>query len=235
MNENLTQPDEANVIDQNEISYTVFKHPFTCMLAGPSKSGKTTLLKKILQLNNILIDKQPTRIVYCYSIWQPAFNELRTTVSPTIEFVQGLPDIDEFSSSETNLLILDDLMRECGKDSSICKIFTVDSHHKNISVFFITQNLFSKEKNTRTINLNCNYLIIFNNPRDRTQISFLARQMYPEQPKFLLECYQDAVENKQYGYLLIDLTQSTQPKFRVQTGIIPVEDERIIYQPKFTY
>ena len=61
-------------------------------------------------------------------------------------------------------------MRESCKDTSIYDIFTVDSHHKNISVFFLTQNLFPKEKNARTISLNCNYIITTCNPRDRAQL-----------------------------------------------------------------
>ena len=85
-------------------------------------------------------------------------------------------------------------MRESFKDNSIYDIFTVDSHHKNISVFFLTQNLFLNEKNARTISLNCNYIITTNNPRDNS--------------KFLLECFEDSME-KPFGYIVLYLTQST--------------------------
>ena len=118
---------------------------------------------------------------------------------------------------------------------SIKEIFTIDSNHQNISVFFLTQNLFSNEKNTRTISLNCNYMIILNNPRDRLQLSYLARQMFPENSKFLMECFSDAVENKHYGYLLLDFTQTTHKDHRVQTDICfdeSSEIKRIIYLPK---
>ena len=32
-------------------------------------------------------------------------------------------------------------MGECGKDKNILNIFTTDSHHMNISVIFVTQNI----------------------------------------------------------------------------------------------
>ena len=147
-----------------------------------------------------------------------------------IEFKEGLPDIEDFDSKKNNLLILDDLMRESCKDTSIYDIFTVDSHHKNISVFFLTQNLFPKEKNARTISLNCNYIITTCNPRDRAQLFHLARQMYPDKMQYLLECFKDSMD-KPYGYTVLDLTQTTPGYLRVQTGICPGE-ERIIYQEK---
>jgi ABC-type phosphate/phosphonate transport system ATPase subunit len=84
-------------LDENTITNVIFKHPFTCMIAGPSKSGKTTLLRKILQSNQNLIHPQVERIVYCYSRWQDGFEKLQLTV-PAIEFHQGLPDIEEFNS-----------------------------------------------------------------------------------------------------------------------------------------
>ena len=95
----------------------------------------------------------------------------------------------------------------------------------------MTQNLFPKEKNARTISLNCNYIILLNNPRDRNQILHLARQMFPNDSKFLLECFNDAVENRLYGYLFLDFTQTTKNNYRVQTGVCPDED-RIVYLSK---
>ena len=149
---------------------------------------------------------------------------------PRIEFKQGLPDIEDFDQNKNNLLILDDLIKEGGKDNSIYDIFTIDSHHKNISVFFVTQNLFPKEKNSRTISLNCNYIIILNNPRDRAQIFHIAMRMFPECPQYLIECYTDAVESIDYGYIYLDFTQTKPKAMRVQTGICK-DEQRIIYQP----
>ena len=58
--------------------------------------------------------------------------------------------------------------------------------------------------------------------------------MYPTQPNFLIESYSDDVENKLYGYLLLDLKQTTNKKYRVQTGILPNE-QRIIYEIKKSF
>ena len=214
----------------NLVNDKIFLHPFTCLIAGPTQSGKTTLLKKILEYNQILIDPPPARVIYCYSRWQENFELLKLSVS-NIEFKSGLIDIDEISKQQNNLIILDDLMTDCEKDESILNLFTIDSHHKNISVILISQNLFSHGKYSRTISLNCQYLIILNNPRDKSQIFYLARQMYPTNPNFLIECYNDATENKEYGYLFIDLKQSTQKDFRIQSGIT-MDEQRIIYKQK---
>jgi hypothetical protein len=208
----------------NEITSTIFKAPFTAMLAGPSQSGKTTLLVEILKHAHKIISPPPTRIVYCYN---REIESLKRRFK-NIEFIQGLPDLEKFDPKDNNLLILDDLMSESETNKSIVNLFTVDSHHKNISTVILTQNLFSRGKYSRTISLNCNYLVVFNNPRDRSQIQFLARQMYPNNSQFLIESYVDATKKK-YGYLFIDLHQTTSDLFRVQSDIF---NQRIIYQPK---
>ena len=47
-----------------------------------------------------------------------------------------------------NLVVLDDLMQECGNDPGITKLFTQGSHHRNLSVIYIVQNLFHRSKET---------------------------------------------------------------------------------------
>jgi hypothetical protein len=199
------------------------------MLAGPTQSGKTSLIKTILKQNKQLISPTITKIYYCYSKWQYKYDLIKQE-DDNIEFIEGLPDSDIFDSKSNNLLILDDLMSSCEKDDSILNLFTTNSHQVNISVFLITQNLFSQGKYSRTISLNSHYMIIMNNPRDKLQIEVLARQMFPNKSKFLVEAYEDAT-NLEYGYLFIDLHQKTCSKFRVQSGIT-LNEQRIIYTPK---
>ena len=210
------------------IESEIFQHPFTCMISGPTQSGKTFLLKQILINNQIMIDPPPEIIIYCYSAWQPIYDELKNTLN-NIEFHQGI--YDDYDNKISKLIIFDDLMKECENDKTVLNLFTIDAHHKNSSVFFLTQNLFSKGKYMRSLSLNSNYLIIFKNPRDKSQINVLARQMFPNKVNFFMESFQDAVENKKHSYLFLDLKQTQLEKNRIQTGILPGE-ERLIYTPK---
>lgn len=210
-------------INEIEINKQVFNHPFACMMAGPSMSGKTTLLTSILEQANVLIQPPPNKIIYCYSMQQPCINV------PNIIYHKGIPDIDTISEKDNNLLILDDLMKEAEKDPGVLDLFTKECHHKSISTFFITQNLFQQGKNCRTISLNSHYLLLFNNPRDRQQISCLARQIFPDNTGYFLEVYKDAVEDKKYGHLLVDLHQKTHKNTRLVSNI---DKDRIYYIPK---
>ena len=94
---------------------------------------------------------------------------------PGIEFNQGIPeDIDEpdyLDVSQRNPIILDDLMAQSGKDKRIADLFTKGSHHRNLSVIYIVQNVFPQWKEMRNISLNVHYIVLFKSPRDRQQIS----------------------------------------------------------------
>ena len=82
-----------------------------------------------------------------------------------IEFNQGIPeDIDEPD-------YLDVFQR---KDKRIADLFTKGSHHRNLSVIYIVQNIFHQGKEMRIISLNAHYIVLFKSPRDRQQISILA-------------------------------------------------------------
>ncbi|KAG8238309.1 hypothetical protein J437_LFUL017844 [Ladona fulva] len=94
------------------------------------------------------------------------------------------------------------MMKEA--DGRVVHLFTKGSHHRNLSVIHLTQNLFHQGKGARDISLNTHYIVYFKNPRDRSQIFHLSRQLHPENPKFVQESYNDATE-KPHGYLFIDL------------------------------
>ena len=155
------------------------------------------------------------RIVWCYSIYQDIFDDQKY-----IEFHGGIPSETLFDGQRKTLLILDDLMSQV--DDRVENIFTKLSHHKSVSVLFLTQNLFFKSKQARTISLNSHYIVIFKNARDAMQISNLARQMYPGNSKYMIEAFKDAT-NGPYGYLLIDMKPYTEELYRLRTNIFPGE------------
>lgn len=75
-----------------------------------------------------------------------------------IDFREGLPRGEDFPENEgPKLVIMDDFMAET--DKTVVNIFTRASHHRNLSVFFLTQNLFYKGQ--REISLNSNYIVVF--------------------------------------------------------------------------
>ena len=76
-----------------------------------------------------------------------------------IEFNEGVPSISEFDPGKGScLLILDDPMHKT--NDVVTKLFTRLSHHTNTSVIFITQNIFGGGKETRTITLNAQYMVL---------------------------------------------------------------------------
>lgn len=206
-----------------------FKHPFTAIVAGPTSCGKTYFINKVLQHLQLLSDTTFERIIWYYDEWQPLYAAPSNTL---IEYKQGAPDTSEFTGTKPVLIIIDDLMRETG--SSVVDIFTKGSHHRNLSVFYITQNIFHQGKGQRDISLNANYIVFFKNPRDRAQIMHLARQLNPEEPKFICEAYRDATV-KPHGYLMIDLKQDTDDDYRFVSNILPEEYPTVAYIPKKTY
>jgi hypothetical protein len=118
-----------------------------------------------------------------------------------------------------NLVVLDDQMenenaRRNG-GSSLAKFFTQGSHHRNLTVIYIVQNLFRQGGAMRTISLNSHYIVLFKNQRDRLQVETLAKQM---KCSFLVDAYQDATR-RPYGYLVLDFKPQTPEELQIRTNV----------------
>lgn len=203
----------------------VWHHPFTCILGGPSGSGKTHFVMKLLIHFRTKIQPNPAKISYYFSEWQPLFTEMKTII-PFIEFKEGLPSIDAFDNSN-QLVILDDLMNETKDNEDILNLFTKKSHHRNISIVLMTQNIFCKGNCMRSMSLNSHYLVVFNNPRDRSQIKYISRQINPSFPKYIEEAFFDATTTKPHGYIMFDLKQKTPEILRIKSNVFNENKEPI--------
>ena len=109
-------------------------------------------------------------------------------------------------------------MKDATTNSDICDLYTEGSHHRNLSVICLLQNMYYKGKETRTMSLNTHYMVLFKNPRDQQQISCLARQMYPTKAHHFLQTYEKATAHP-HGCLVVDLKQNTPENQRLKFDV----------------
>ena len=223
-----------------ELRHLQFKHPATILVVGMTGSGKTILIRRIIKNSSLLFSNLPAgprKIMWAYGQWHPLLN-VHIDDNIIVNYVEGLPTEEQILQYKPDILVIDDLMNELNKNKSFENLFTKKSHHLNMSVIFSVQNLFYNSPIMRTISLNSQYMILMKNPRDKTQVINLARQVYPHNIKYFVEAYNDAT-NEAYGYIKVDLTPDTPESFRLQSRITPEEvahlNKRfapIIYKPK---
>ena len=192
------------------------------MISGSTGCGKSFLVSQILSRLNDAFANPPKRVLYCYSRDQDLYREMEKSCPVPITFNEGLPDSFENVPRRT-LCIIDDLQSsgsEMGR--KIVDVFIKHSHHSDMDVLYLVQNLFANTSHHRTCNLNSHYLVVFKNPRDKQQITCLARQIFPGNHPFLMECYKRATA-KPHGYLFLDLKQGTDDDLRVRDSIFAEE------------
>ena len=207
-----------------------FNAPTTVGIFGCTLSGKSTWCKRLLENANNMFTQRINSILYCYGMYQDMFEELQSNID-NCQIHAGLPSrelIEEISDGTNhNLIVLDDLQEELGKDACMEKLFTQLAHHLNTSVIFMGNNLFHKNF-SRTITVNLHVIVLLKNARDLQQIRCLGRQIFPFKSEQFVSAYQDCTQIP-YGYLVIDLSPATCEQLRVRTNVFPREDP-IVYK-----
>lgn len=217
-----------------------WRAPTTQMLVGSSGSGKTTFIQGVLKHKAELFTEDPCLIVYYYKEAQPAFQSMKRVI-PGIKFIQGSPesmeDVKEALMAaprhKHKLLVFDDVMDE--HLHVISHVFTVFSHHGHTSAFFLAQAAFdSKRPEFRTISTNAKGIVLFRNPRDRSIVSHLSKQISPGNTQFLTKAYAAATKTP-FSYLYLDFAQHQSEHLRVRSHILPEEWPMRVYAPPDTF
>ena len=209
-----------------------FSSPTSILVSGATQSGKTFFTKRLLSCADKMFTIPPSSIIYAYTEYQPMFDEMIDSI-PKLRFHCGLPSREEIEQySEGNghtILVLDDMFLKIGRSEDCVHLFTVTSHHRNISVIYLTQSLYPPGKYSRTISLNCLNVILFKNFRDTRQIISFGSQILPGNLPFFKSAYESATRVN-YGYIHICLEPNQVREYQLRTNIFPGE-EIIVYQP----
>jgi len=205
----------------------------THMVVGPPGSGKTFRVIDMIRNKDQLIKDGNTikNIIFCYSAWQDVYTRLDDDGLVT-KWVNKMPSNAEFRTLVENhvktgsIVVIDDFMSDISKD--LVEIVCVSSRHYNTISFILFQNLFPPNPLARQISLNAKYIYIHKNPRENSQVGYLARQINPSNYKWIVAAYQEATKDP-FGCFIIDLTQGTPSNLRFRSNILPHELPAIIW------
>jgi hypothetical protein len=207
-------------------------HPFTMSISGPSGSGKSTFVKDLLLNRQELISAPFDYVLFLIGtsaaqnpilfdtaqilkkqgmsqveIW--AVNQMYP--DPKIQKKQFPPHLEQFVENKhqqglAGCIVIDDLMQEVADMNILTPLFTRMSSHLNLSVIYITQNLFFQGKNagsSMTLYRNTKYLVMFYSRVDKSTIRFLVQRMGPGINSNLLRTMLDQLLRK-YRYTMIN-------------------------------
>ena len=171
-------------------------------IVGPSGCGKTKLLCEILKNRDNIFRPDFDSIIFFYLHWQPIYEEILLS-DPNILFKNTVnwEEINASTGKKRTLLIFDDMyVSVCQTDEFLNLI--ISGRRKNLHVIWLKHNLYQKNNNAKTIDVNTTHMLLLQNPRDLMQIDCLGRQLGCR--NLLLSAYKRATQDP-FGHLLIDL------------------------------
>ena len=210
-----------------EIIDTKLEKPFRILIGGGSGTGKTTLLKKIVDQNHF--SSPFDKIIYCYPEY---LRNVPTEFDQIVEYRPGLGDLEFYAELPKNtLIIFDDMMNECGKSDDIMKLFSVIARKGELSIFFLVQNMYDNTKQFRNIRINTTGFFLFNFFA-ATEIPQLCLKQYNITkllPKRLLE----QIYRKKFSYIFVNVHQKRQSEFVTITSDLLEKNFRIFYKMEY--
>ena len=179
------------------------------MLVGGSQCGKSTYCEQIIKERERLIYPCDFKKIIWYSPTGTTNKSLKE-----VEYVTDLPDLQSIPAN--SLLVLDDCFTQLLNTSEFTNFIIREVHHRNLFLLFINHSLFSPSRFGRAANVNFQYLILFNNPRDKLTCSNLARQTIIGKK---LDTAYKMVTCEAFQPILIDFTQCCENKYRLRSHI----------------
>lgn len=200
----------------NESELLLFEKPCRILLSGFSGSGKSYFTSQLIRK------------------YRHKFSKV-IVLGSDLENVSDLniirndkynPFEEEEDKISHKLIIFDDLLFNPSALKLASELF-VRGRHLNYSCFFLSQNLYTSDKNFRVLSLNSTHVILFK-MRDLNQIRFLAKTFLSNsQIENFISLYKKIVLKQNHGYILIDYNKDADSILRIRTSVVNEGYERV--------
>ena len=204
---------------------------------APTRSGKTYYIYYLLRSRNRFIQHSDNvqEVCFWYRKWQPIYTQMKREKLVS-KWFQGVPSASEFDKVVSpyrykggTICIFDDCL-DVYDSADLRDIVSTLARHNNASVFLLMQSLTGENIRSRQVARNIKQIFLFQCPRDKLQFTYLARQMYPGNTKWLTDAYA-AVTSKAYTCMIMDFRPECPEFFRVRSHVLPHESPMRSYVP----
>jgi len=127
--------------------------------------------------------------------------------------------------------MLDDLMDKGSNDKCVLDLFSKHSHHQNVTVLYLCQDMFPVGKYAKSIFRNAHFIVALKNPRDQLGVRNVLLQSFPTSWKDSLETFHH-VTALPYGYLVLDLHPASSDQQRLLRHLLKDEGWTCNYQKR---
>ena len=206
--------------------------PSRILICGPSLSGKSTFMQRLVQHREQIFDRKFDRIIYCspqcLSGAQNHYVEFLRKQFPALELSSELPCVNALnitSDGTHKLILIDDFMLSFNQSQNAFKLLTIHSHHMQISAVVTTHNLYASSKFQKTLTRNFSEIVMLHARSDKLSLRTLGAQMFPEMPRILLKAmnWVERQDQAELRYLLLDISPLTHlpSNMIIRTNIFP--------------
>ena len=222
-----------------------FKTPCNIILTGPTQSGKSTFIRKLIFWRRLLFAPVPEKVFYVYAARDPLIDKM-IEKGQIHKAIKNLPkDYNTLEKMVTKykkegvLLIVDDGLSQLEK--YLPTVFEELTHRANTTILFVSQVMFLNSSLWRRLSLNTHYMIAFRNKRNSLQIRALASQFSQCNPRFVSNSFIDATKPKPtikldendensafgYGYIILNFNPMSPEILSLVTNILPTDKDPV--------
>ena len=224
-----------------------FRTPARIELTGPSQSGKSETVLKLIKDASVW-DREFKYVIYC----APLINQndkLCTELADAcigkklllLDKVPSFDDINRFRNNQHCLLAMDDIaLFEDGDNTYefMQKLVLLHSHHNSISLIYCIQNpyLQSKKKiDLVSISRNLTVRIVLYQINDYYIYNLMSSRIFPGHRHFLTHCLERAKEQYNLNYVVVNVNAfSNMPRrYICYSGIFEEERKKHFDSPIF--
>ena len=218
-----------NILEFSKDIASIFKTGDSIFLSAPPKYGKSYFTEKVLTNKEKLFFNPSENILIIYKAWQPSYDRLKTIYKDNIVFKQLL-EIENryFETLENIIIVFDDLIQDISNE--ICETVIVGSHHRNLTIFFLSQSIYYNDK-LKFLRKNCNQFIFLSPLEGSSIFRLLSNDLNSNQMQRLKNIFPKIMVPGKFCHILYSRDVLCPPILRFKYDIFAqIDDENCIFE-----